>query len=178
MSLSYAILGLLSYEDMTGYDIKSSFDDSIKCIWPAHLSQIYRDLGNLESKGWVHSRIEPQDTRPDRKVYNITELGKEELLKWLNKTPQSFTAVVRDEMALRAFFGSKIEKKELIIQLKMLIKEKIETLSFLDETSEKLKNTPHDSEKMYWLFSLRKGYYMAKAELAWAEECINELCSY
>lgn len=175
MSLSYAILGLLSYEDMTGYDIKSSFDNSIQCIWPAHLSQIYRDLGSLEDKEWVHSRIEPQETRPDRKVYSISELGKREFLKWLNKMPKNFSSVVRDEMALRTFFGSKLEKEELILHLKMLINEKKETLLFLDETAEKIKNTPYESEKMYWLFSLRKGYKIAEAELSWAEECINEL---
>ncbi|MFT4414334.1 PadR family transcriptional regulator [Fredinandcohnia humi] len=175
MSLSYAILGLLSYEDMTGYDIKSSFDNSIQCIWPAHLSQIYRDLGSLESKGWVHSRIETQETRPDRKVYSISDQGKKELLQWLHKMPKNFDSVVRDEMALRTFFGSKIDKEDLILQLKMLINEKRETLLFLEETSEKIKNTPYDSEKMYWLFSLRKGYKIAEAELEWAEECIKEL---
>lgn len=175
MSLSYAILGLLTYEDMTGYDIKSSFENSINCIWPAHLSQIYRELGQLEDKALVKSRIEQQESRPDRKVYSISELGKEEFLKWLNKMPKNFNSVVRDEMALRAFFGSKLKKEDLIVQLKLLINEKKETLAFLEETAEKIKGTPYDSEKMYWLFSLRKGYKIAEAELAWAEECIYEL---
>lgn len=175
MSLSSAILGLLSYQDMTGYDIKSSFDDSVKCIWPAHLSQIYRELGSLENKGFVTSRVEAQETRPDRKVYSITEAGKTELLSWLNKGPKNFGGGVRDEMALRIFFGSKTDKDELIFHLKMFLKEKKDTLSFLESTEDKIKEYPYETEIRYWLFALRKSYKTAQAEVSWAEECLNEL---
>lgn len=110
VSLPFAILGLLSYKEMTGYDLKTFFDSSIKNIWPAHLSQIYRELGSLEAKKWVESRIEPQESRPDRKVYRLTEQGKHELLSWLNATPQSFTSIMRDETALRMFSAPKSRK--------------------------------------------------------------------
>jgi PadR family transcriptional regulator AphA len=175
MSLPYAILGLLSYRPMTGYDLKSFFDASIKNIWPAHLSQIYRELGNLEKKNWVVSHIEPQESRPDRRVYSITEDGTRELLNWLNKTPQSFISVMRDETALRMFFGSKVEIDEMIFQLRTLWKEKKETLSQLDTIAETIKHSPYDQEKRFWLLSLRKGYKIAEAEMSWAEECIEEL---
>jgi PadR family transcriptional regulator AphA len=175
MSLPYAILGILSYKPMTGYDLKSFFDASIKNIWPAHLSQIYRELGGLETKGFVTPHVEAQETRPDRKVYSLTETGKDELLKWLNLTPQSFISIARDETALRMFFGSKIAKDEMIFQLKTLIKEKKATLSALDGIADVIQQSSYDSDKAYWKLSLRKGYKIAEAELSWAEECIFEL---
>ncbi|USG65613.1 PadR family transcriptional regulator [Brevibacillus ruminantium] len=175
MSLANAILGLLTCKEMTGYDLKYFFDASIKHIWPAHLSQIYRELKTLEEKGLVRSHIEPQETRPDRRIYRITDEGIKEFLSWMNKSPKDFTTLARDETALRMFFGSKLEKDELIFQLKLFLKEKKETLLFLDQIAESIKLSPFDSEKPYWLFSLRKGYKVAEAEIDWAEECIGEL---
>ncbi|GIM46274.1 transcriptional regulator [Collibacillus ludicampi] len=178
MSLPHAILGLLTYKPMSGYDLKSFFDKSIKYFWPAQLSQIYRDLGTLEKKEWVTSHIEPQEGRPDRKVYSITEEGKKELLNWLNKMPQSFTSIVRDETALRMFLGSRIEIDEMIFQMKAFVKEKKETVMALDAIADMIQKSDFDKEKVYWLLSLRKGYRIAEAELKWAEECIEELERY
>ena len=76
MSLQYAVLGLLSYRQMTGYDLKKMFDESINNFWAASLSQIYRELGALEGKGYLTSVIEPQDDRPDKRIYSITEAGR------------------------------------------------------------------------------------------------------
>lgn len=64
MSLPHAILGLLTYQPMTGYDLKQVFDTSINHFWSAHQSQIYRELAALESKGQVTSQIEPQEGTP------------------------------------------------------------------------------------------------------------------
>lgn len=50
MSLPHAILGLLNYMPMTGYDLKNFFDDSIDFFWSAQMSQIYRELKNLEKR--------------------------------------------------------------------------------------------------------------------------------
>lgn len=174
MSLANAILGLLSCKEMTGYDLKYYFDASIKNIWPAHLSQIYRDLKSLENDGFVESYIEPQESKPDRKVYRITDKGLKQFQDWMLKSP-NFTSAVRDEIALRMFFGSRIDKDELVFQLKLFLKDRKETLAFLDHIAATIKDSEFESEKPFWLLSLRKGVKIAEAELAWAEECIKEL---
>ncbi|SDF22524.1 transcriptional regulator, PadR family [Fontibacillus panacisegetis] len=175
MSLSHAILGLLSCKEMTGYDLKYYFDASIKHIWPAHLSQIYRDLKSLEGNGLVDSHIEPQETKPDRRVYRITPKGQQAFLDWMHKTPHNTMSVPRDETSLRMFFGSHLDKKELIFQLKFLVKEKQQLLLFFTQIEQDIMESEFDSEKPFWLLSLRKGLKVAKAEIEWAEECIAEL---
>ena len=50
MSLSHAILGLLTYRPLTGYGLKKIFDKSISHVWAASLSQIYRELSALKKK--------------------------------------------------------------------------------------------------------------------------------
>lgn len=87
MSLEHAVLGLLSYEPMTGYDIKKMVDLSVSHFWPAVQSQIYKTLGRMEADGWLTVETIPQEPRPPRKVYAITETGRTELLAWLEAPP-------------------------------------------------------------------------------------------
>ena len=44
MPLKHAILGLLNYADMSGYDIDRFFKSSIAFYWHAQTSQIYKEL--------------------------------------------------------------------------------------------------------------------------------------
>ena len=53
--LKQGILGLLNYGDMSGYEIKTIFQQSLNYFWTAQTSQIYRELQALEKDGWVTS---------------------------------------------------------------------------------------------------------------------------
>jgi len=87
MSLDYALLGFLNYHPYTGYDLKKIFDTSVRHFWPADQSQIYRTLARLTEQGLAEMEKVPQEDRPDRKVYHITEAGRAELLKFLSGPP-------------------------------------------------------------------------------------------
>lgn len=65
--LKHGILGLLNYQDMTGYKIMEVFRDSLNYFWDAKTSQIYRELQGLEQKEWVSKTIVPQNGKPDKK---------------------------------------------------------------------------------------------------------------
>ena len=52
-TLKYAILGLLSREDMTGYDIAKIFNAELANFWNAKHSQIYPELKRLTEEGLV-----------------------------------------------------------------------------------------------------------------------------
>ena len=67
---------------MTGYEIMEVFRDSLRFFWNAQTSQIYRELQGLEQKNWVNKTYVPQQGKPDKNIYAITEEGKAELLKW------------------------------------------------------------------------------------------------
>ena len=73
--LKYALLGFLSYQPQTGYELKQVIDQSVQYFWQAKQSQIYRTLKALEEEGLVASQVEPQEGRPDRRVYAIKESG-------------------------------------------------------------------------------------------------------
>ena len=84
MSLRYAILGFLSLQPMSGYDLKTKqFDTSVSHFWPANQAQVYRTLEQLEVDGHVVAQWEVQAERPNRREYAITESGIEALKGWL-----------------------------------------------------------------------------------------------
>lgn len=179
MSLQSAILGMLTYQPMSGYDLKNLFDQSIDFIWSAHLSQIYRDLGALEEKGFVISKTEPQQDRPDKKMYSITEEGRGSFEKWLKIFPLTLSTTLRDEFALRIFFGVNISDEELIFQLQKYAKEKKDEIDSFGQIEENIEIYAKDigvtDEKSYWYMILKRGYMLNQAHITWAEECISEL---
>lgn len=180
MSLQYAILGLLNYDSMTGYDIKKMFDEAINNFWAASISQIYRELGTLEGKGYLTSAIQQQDERPDKRIYSITDNGKAAFRSWIANFPEKLSKEKRDEFALRIFFGSNIGKDELIKQFERFIEEKqqnLDEISYLYKISEEyvLKMKLFKNEEIYWRFILRRAQMTLDTMISWAQECMEEL---
>lgn len=83
MALEHAILVSLSERAASGLDLTRRFDKSIGYFWTASHQQIYRTLGRMEKDGWVRSEVVTQQGRPDKKVYDVTAAGREELSRWL-----------------------------------------------------------------------------------------------
>ena len=186
MSLQYAVLGILTYSPMNGYYLRKIFDKSINYSWTASLSQIYRDLGALEKKGYVSSSIQQQDDRPDKKIYSITEDGIRAFNKWLTEFPETFSSPKRDEFTLRIFFGSKIGNTELVKQFKKFIEERENFKMAMDEgkkaifeMSKAMKNnstiSSMDKDELYWHFIAKRALMTNEVLISWAKECIKEL---
>lgn len=186
MSLQNAVLGILTYSPMNGYHLKKIFDKSVNYSWTASLSQIYRELGILEKKGQVISSIEKQEDRPDKKIYRITEDGKKSFEDWLINFPESFSTPKRDEFMLRLFFGSKIEKEELIKQFKRFIEERESFREIMKEGKKAIMNMSEsidgdlgnlslENEELYWYFIGKRAIMTNEVLIKWAKECIEEL---
>lgn len=99
MALEHAILVSLSERPASGLDLARRFDRSIGFFWSATHQQIYRVLARMESDGWVSSAAVEQRGRPDKRVYEVTPSGGEELAAWL-ATPMP-TEKFRSELAVR-----------------------------------------------------------------------------
>jgi len=101
LSLGNDLLGLLNHKPMTGYNLKKMLDRPMGFFWVAQMSQIYLELNKLEEEGLVKSEIEPQEKRPDRKVYQLTKEGRETFLylknekKGVIKTKEIFLVIIR-----------------------------------------------------------------------------------
>lgn len=107
MSIKYAILGLLHYKDMHGYNIKKHIENHFGHMWSINYGQIYPNLKTLADDGWVVMREYNQvgEKGPQRKLYSLTEKGREMFARWLSEDPES-QMILRDPFLMRfIFFG-------------------------------------------------------------------------
>src|SRR4030042_2688466 len=87
MSIEYAILGMLDWRPMSGYDIKKIFTEPTALYWSDNNNLIYRTLIDLHKKDLVSCEIHYQEERPPRQVYTITAKGAAALQDWLRSDP-------------------------------------------------------------------------------------------
>ncbi|WP_405650692.1 PadR family transcriptional regulator [Streptomyces sp. RK9] len=106
MSLRHAVLGLLSEEPGSGWDLMQKFDHSLRHAWSATQSQVYGELGKLADAGLI--TVAEEGPR-GRKVYEITEDGRAELRHWMiDVAPRPR----RDDLILRVFFLNAVSPAE------------------------------------------------------------------
>jgi DNA-binding PadR family transcriptional regulator len=117
MSLRYALLGFLNLGPMTGYDLKKQLDRSTQSFWHAGLNQIYPTLKKMDDEGWITSAVEPQEARPDRVVYRMSDTGRQEMLEWLAQ-PMTELARGRHPGLLKLFFAGYLSREEALDQLR------------------------------------------------------------
>ena len=108
MALEHALLVALREQPASGLELAKRFSRSIGFFWSATHQQIYRVLGRMEADGWVRVETVAQQGRPDKKVYDVTALGKTALADWLAEpTPDT---PLRSDLAVKlrgASFGDR-----------------------------------------------------------------------
>lgn len=177
MSLKHGILGLLTYKSMTGYELMKSFNESLSFFWNAQTSQIYRELDTIEKKGWVISKIIPQDDKPNKKEFTLTAAGKEELSKWLDKHSPEKSMTIRDDMTMRVLFSAKSNKLGLVKELIEYHSKNEEYFKSLKEIENQLSadtNAPKTAQdKLYWSMAIKRGQINSQANMMWVEQCLK-----
>ena len=177
MSLEYAILGFLNYHPYTGYDLKKIFDSSIRHFWPADQSQIYRTLRNLTGQGFVEMEKVPQEDRPDRKVYSITEAGRAELMKWLSGPPPLGDA--RNAALIQVFFAGQLSDEEILVKFEDFVAILRTILAQYNQIPAQIvpyqQEISSQREHFFWMLTLDSGMRSMQASLDWAESVIEQL---
>jgi DNA-binding PadR family transcriptional regulator len=109
-----AVLGLLSFgQELSGYDLKKWADHSLRFFfWSPAISQIYSELRRLESLGYVTSRVVAKDDTRSRRLYRITEQGRQWLAHWLVSEPAD-VPVLKHPTILRVWLGHLMEPAAL-----------------------------------------------------------------
>lgn len=171
MSLKLGLLGLLNYNCMTGYDLSKIFSGSLSFFWTATTSQVYRELVTMERDGWVTSEVEVQLSKPNKKVYSITDLGKKKMQDWLmNYNIKEDNPGDRNPMLMKLFFGAEVPREVMAEYLNQNKKFYEEKLKELDRAKEIIDYNAVENSKdkiMYWRLCESYGEYYYKAILEW-----------
>ena len=102
--LKYAALGLLVPGPKHGYGLYQDFIEWFGSIWKAGQTKFYLTLASLQDEGYLNVTTEPQENRPARKVYHLTDIGYETFLEWLHQPVDSMRSVRVEFIAKLRFF--------------------------------------------------------------------------
>lgn len=169
------LLGLLAIDSMSGYELGQSIRASVGHFWNESYGQIYPNLKALAKEGFVSSKTERQKGKPERRIYSITNKGRERLRKWLAVPPQP--EIPRNELLLKLFFGPQIPAEVLIGYVTHMAEEERAILSLLEDAErEQINNLlSHYPGAPYWRMAAHFGQEELRAHLRWAEETLAEL---
>ena len=168
------LLGLLTIEPMSGYDLGLAIRASIGHFWNESYGQIYPNLNRLASAGLVASKTEKQKGKPDRQVYSITAKGRTRLAKWLAVEPQP--EIPRNELLLKLFFGTQASPQTLIGYVDRTAKREAAILQNLQRAEhEEIAHLERYPDAPYWKIAARFGQLELAAHLRWAKETLKAL---
>lgn len=167
--LDCAILGLLSHQDLTGYEIKKCMDGSLRFFWGASFGSIYPTLKELADKGFAVKVDTPTAGDRNQIKYAITEQGRAHLRKWLE------VPVVKDELRyetlLKLFFANEAGVENAIKHIENFEEKINRELPIIKTAVEQLESVcDEDSTHLYYLLTAKFGVKTYEAYLEWCEQ--------
>lgn len=172
MALSHAILALLVDCPQSGYDVTKKFESSVGFFWKATHQQVYKELARLEELNLVSVERIPQEGRPDKKRYTLTEAGKQYLADWISQPAEMMP--IKEEMLVRVFVGYLVAPEIVLKELqrhRQLHADRLACYQQIErEEFPQLPNLPIPQRYPY--LALRRGIRYEQDCVAWCEEAI------
>jgi len=168
------LLGLLTVESMSGYDLGQVIRGSVGFFWNESYGQIYPNLKRLAADGFATAKTERQKGKPDRRIYSITKKGRERLAAWLAVEPQA--EIPRNELLLKLFFAAQVSAEvPMGFVERMVERERALLKQFKRAEHEEIAKRQHYPDAPYWTMAARFGQLELEAHLRWGEETLAEL---
>ncbi len=176
--IKFILLGFLNYQPMTGYDLKQMIDGSTAHFWHAHHSQIYTTLRQMERDGLVTSVYVKEESLPDRRVYTITQAGKEILDNWLSQSMTEVTQI-KEDLLVRVFFSARRNPQDVLAELRLQNQRHQEKLTTYRHIAEEMPHMYSDSDLQhdhkFWRATLELGIRYEEMYLGWLTDTIQTI---
>lgn len=172
--LDCVILGLLSHEDLTGYEIKKRMDTALKYFWGASYGSIYPTLNDLVRRGLATKREDEQSNR-NKLIYTITNDGRAYLAKWLALPAEKDE--LRYETLLKVFFGNDAGGRQTVQHIEQFqhkIEQELSDLLGMEAVLQGCLN--EDAAHQYYLLTVQFGIKTYRTYLEWCQEAKAILC--
>jgi DNA-binding PadR family transcriptional regulator len=175
MALAHAILSLLSHQAFSGYEIAKEFQGSVGYFWQASHQQIYRELKKLEEQGLVRMEEISHEGPLNKKIYYITDLGKQTLAEWIDSETE--LGVVREDILVKIFAGHLVDRQVLIRQLEQQRRLYQKNLSNLRNKEQEKFSQPEKLENARFCqnLTLQMGLKYYQTWIDWCDESIKKL---
>ncbi|MCF2131694.1 PadR family transcriptional regulator [Strepomyces sp. STD 3.1] len=163
------LLALLARGSAHGYELKQDLEQLLGSAYPQpNVGQIYVTLGRLEKSGLIEGEAIEQSSRPNKKVYHLTDSGREELRGWYEKP--SDEPRVRDEFFVKLILAP---QTGLADQVALINRQRRQYLNTMRSMS-KLAAAEVRENRIAQLL-IEGAILHLQADLDWLERCQEEL---
>lgn len=171
LTIEHALLGFMRQRPMYGYEIYQQLSQAqgLGLVWHLKQSQLYALLTKLEQKGYISATLEPQDARPPRKVFELTQTGRGAFLQWI-QNPVSQGRKLRLEFLAKLYFAQQ-EDPAMVSQL--IERQRTASGAWLAEQRSRVDtiNDTHPFDRLVHEFRLGQ----LEATLKWLDQCEQAL---
>ncbi|MDJ0466542.1 PadR family transcriptional regulator [Streptomyces sp. H27-C3] len=115
MALRHAVLAALLDGEYSGYQLAKAFDVGVANFWHALPQQLYAELAKLEKEGLVVGREVVQESRPNKRLFRVTDTGLAELEEFAAGVAKP--TFIRDDLVVKVQTVDFVEAGPVIEQL-------------------------------------------------------------
>ncbi len=164
----HVILGLLGRRPMSGYDIKRNLKSLDWLIGSLSSGSLYPALRTLLQDGCATVEVHPHESRPPRKIYSITEAGRQELSEWIDQ-PVVANAPLR-AFLMRLVLADDHPPETLVTHL-CERRAQVASRQAAYEQIISAEESSHPDLDLAWDYGLA----LAKAEITWLDRTLDQL---
>lgn len=170
---SVSILGLLTVQPMSGYELKKAVDISLSFFWAESFGQLYPQLRKLCEEGLIEKIIQAPAIERDKKTYQITQAGRDSLREWILQNPTSRPP--RDELLMKVFFTTEGDPEAVKNHCRQARDEAVTLLRRYEEIDLGLRHVAvGDGKEKYWRMTLKLGISQTKNFIIWCDEVLDD----
>ena len=189
----FAILGLLNWKPMSGYDIKKLVEMSLSHFWSESYGSLFPTLNALVEEGLATRRVDPASGGRRRREYAITPKGRRAYETWLREP--AGPVQTRNELQLKFFLTSRgsaddsirlleeyrAQQRQLYTEFRSseaVLAQAVRDDEMPDEVVPLLGETSgRSNELLIFYLTLRHGILAIEARMAWIAEALRALRS-
>ncbi len=170
MTVKHTLLALLYQHPMHGYELGKQLNAVVHAEWDVKPGQIASTLARLKDADLVDFEVEATDDAPDRKVYFITEAGRQELEHWY------LSPEVREYRLGDAFYvklvlslvGAPVSADQVLMAQRRELYQQLHQVTTLLRQADPATQLP-------WILLLESATMHLEADLRWIEMCESRL---
>jgi PadR family transcriptional regulator AphA len=169
VSIRHFILGLLNRQPMSGYDVKRFLKGLSWLMDSPSFGSLYPALHTLLESGLVTVEVVARQDKPPRKIYSITEAGRQVLQEWMAQPIGS--GVSLKAFLMRLILASNLSQAGLVAHLEQRRSQVADHQLDLEQAAGAMDESMDLGERL----ALEYGLAVAAAELDWLDGTLAQL---
>jgi DNA-binding PadR family transcriptional regulator len=163
------LLALLARGPAHGYELKQDLEQLLGSAYPQpNVGQIYVTLGRLEKSGLIEGEEVEQSSRPNKKIYHLTDAGREALHAWYEETTDE--PRVRDEFFMKLALAPTTGLADRVALINKQRRQYLNTMRNLSKLA-----TAENRDNRISHLLIEGAMLHLQADLDWLERCQEEL---